>query len=128
MRKACVCRIRVAQSQDVLFRGTDHVACAADRMQQRRLEALVDLGAQAGDMHVDHIGLRIEVVFPYALQEHGAGHYLARMAHQILQKTELARLQVDRLAVAGGRPGEQVQFKIADRKLGLHGGRSPATH
>src|SRR5581483_11510314 len=42
----------------------DHVAGAADGMEQRPIEALVDLGTQPRNMHVDHVGLRIEVIVP----------------------------------------------------------------
>src|SRR5580698_5226348 len=59
----------------------DHVARAADRVQERRVEAFVDFGAQPADMHVDHICLGIEMIFPHAFQEHGAGHDLAGVAH-----------------------------------------------
>jgi hypothetical protein len=50
-------------------------------MQQRGFESLVDLGAQPADMHVDHIGLGIEMIFPHAFQQHGTGHHLTGMAH-----------------------------------------------
>ena len=40
-------------------------------MDQLRLEALVDLAAQAADMGFHHIGLRIEMEVPDLLQQHG---------------------------------------------------------
>src|SRR5262245_19635983 len=46
---------------------TDHVPRAADRMQQRRREALVDLGPQPGNVHVDHVGLWVEMIVPNVL-------------------------------------------------------------
>ena len=81
------------------------------------VEALVDLGAQAGDVHVDHVGLRIEVIFPDAFEQHGAGDDLPGVAHQIFEQAELARLQVDGLAVTGGGAGEQVEFEFAHRQF-----------
>ena len=65
----------------ILCVRTDHVTRAADGMQQRHLEALVDLGAQARDMHVDDIGLGIEMIFPDIFQQHRAGDNLSGVAH-----------------------------------------------
>ena len=50
-------------------------------------------------MDVDHVGLRVEAVVPDLLEEHGAGHHLARVAQQHLEDLELARLQLE-----AGRP------------------------
>ncbi len=33
-------------------------------------------------MHIDDIGLRVEVIVPDALEQHRAGHDLTRVAHQ----------------------------------------------
>ena len=49
------------------------VAHAAYRMQQRPVRYVVQLAAQAADMHVDHIGAGVEMIVPHALQQHGAG-------------------------------------------------------
>src|SRR5689334_13514098 len=49
------------------------IAGAADGMQQRPVEPLVDLLAQAADVGVDQAGVRIEPVVPQLLQHHGAG-------------------------------------------------------
>src|SRR5690606_29530527 len=70
--------------------GVEAVARAADGMQQRALEAAVDLRAQPADVHVDHVGLRVEVVVPDALEQHRARDHLTRMAHQELEQLELA--------------------------------------
>ena len=91
-QERCVCRAprsRPASAGAV----TDHVSRAADGVDQRVLEALVDLGAQAADMHVDDIGLRVEMIVPDVLQQHGARHHLAGVLHQIFEQAELARLQ-----------------------------------
>src|SRR5512132_1389161 len=86
-----------------LGRGTQAIPGAAHRMQQWCLESLVDLRTQATDVHVDDVRLRIEVVVPDALEQHGSGYDLALVAHQVLEQSELPRLQVDRLAGAGHR-------------------------
>src|SRR5579872_7406875 len=65
------------------FAVTDHVSCAAHGVQQRLGEALVDLRAQPRDVDVDDVGLRIEVIIPDVLQQHGAGDHLAGVLHEI---------------------------------------------
>src|ERR1700694_4277134 len=92
---------------------TDHVPGAAHGMQERLVEALVDLGAQPRHVHVDHVGLRGEVRVPHVLEQHGAGDYLAGMAHEIFQEPELARLQRDVLAAAGHRVSKPVELEVA---------------
>src|ERR1700688_1730256 len=72
---------------------TDHISRASDGVQKRRLEIPVDLGAQARDMHVDHVGLRIEMIVPDMFEQHRAGDNLAGVLHQIFEQAEFARLQ-----------------------------------
>src|SRR5271165_74051 len=80
---------------------TNHVSGAAHGAEQRRVEIPIDLCAKARHMHVDHVGLRIEMIIPHVLEQHGAGDYLARILHQIFQQPEFARLQNDFLAGPG---------------------------
>src|SRR5689334_9943563 len=61
------------------------VAGAAHRVQHRPREALVDLLAQAADMHVDHVGLRVEMIVPDILQQHRPRDDVPRMAHQVFE-------------------------------------------
>src|ERR1700727_2528639 len=84
---------------------TNHVTGAANRAEQRRVEVAIDLGAQARHVHVDHIGLRIEVIVPDMFEQHGARDHLAGVLHEIFQQTEFARLQCDFL----GPPGHLVR-------------------
>src|SRR5436305_6303736 len=100
---------------------TDHVSGAADRVQQGPLKTLVDLGAQPRNMHIDDVGLRIEVIIPDVLQKHGAGHHLAGMLHQIFEQTKLARLQRQFVLAAGDTMRKPVEFEIADVVSGLFG-------
>src|SRR5882757_4994424 len=93
---------------------TDHVSGAADRMQQRPLKTLVDLGAQPRNVHVDHVGLRIEMIVPDVLQQHGARHHLAGMLHQIFEQAEFARLERQLVLAACDAMGEPVELEIAD--------------
>src|SRR4029079_11915389 len=97
---------------------TDGVAGAADGVQQRRRKVLVDLRAKARDMHVDDVGLRIEMIIPYVLEQHGAGHHLARMLHEIFQQAKLSRLEDNRFAGARHLMREPVENEIADHETG----------
>src|SRR5258708_29853433 len=77
---------------------TDHITRAANGMQKRRLETLVDFGPQTRDVNIDDIGLGVKIVFPDIFQKHGPGHDLPGMPHQIFEQTKLASLKLD------GRP------------------------
>jgi len=65
-------------------------------------------------MHVDHIGLRIEMIVPDIFQQHGARHHLAGVLHQIFQQAKLARLQRQLFLAAGDAVREPVELEIAD--------------
>src|ERR1700761_4387931 len=100
---------------------TDHVSRAANGMKQRPLETLVDLGAQPRNMHVNDIGLRIEVIIPDVFQQHGARDHLARMLHQIFQKAEFARLQCQLILATHHAVREPVELQITDAVGGVFG-------
>ncbi len=65
------------------------------------------------------------MIMPDFLEQHGAGHKLPRMAHQIFEKRIFARKQIDGLATALYRMGEKVHLQIADPQHGF-GGRGLA--
>src|SRR3546814_21014151 len=73
--------------------GADAVAAATVDVDQRRAEALVDFLAQAADVDVHHVGLRMEVEVPHDLAPHGEGDHHAGVAHQVLQTLEHLRLE-----------------------------------
>src|SRR5271166_727464 len=98
---------------------TNHVSRPAHGAQQRRVKIAVDLGAQARYMHIDHVGLRIEMVIPHMLEQHGAGDDLPGVLHQIFQQAELARLEDDLLAAPGHLVRQPVEGQIADLEHGL---------
>src|SRR5256885_846638 len=68
----------------------------ADRLQQLFLERPIDLLAQAAHEHVDDVRLRIEAVLPDVREDHRLRDDFAGVAHQVLQKGELPRPQIDR--------------------------------
>jgi hypothetical protein len=70
-------------------------------------------------MRVDDVGLGLEVIVPQILEQHGAGHHVAGMAHQIFEQLELLRLQLDLAAAARDPAGHHVDLQIADRKRAL---------
>ena len=77
-------------------------------------------------MDVDDVGLGIEVILPHLLEQHGAGHRLAGVAHHEFEELKLARLQVDFLALAMHRAADQVHFQFADPQHGLNRTGLPA--
>src|SRR6185312_4049395 len=77
---------------------TDHVSGAAHGVDKGGVEIAIDLGAQSRHMHVDDVGLRVEVIVPDVFQQHGAGDDLAGVLHEIFEQPVLARLQHDLLA------------------------------
>ena len=96
------------------FAVADHIPCAANRMQQSLGETFINLRAQPRDVHVDDVGLRVEMVIPHVLEQHGASHDLTRVLHEIFEQAELARLQNDLVACAGYLMRQPVELEIAD--------------
>ena len=70
-------------------------------------------------MDIDDVGLGVEVVVPDVLQQHRAGDHLAGVPHQVLEDTELPRLEVDRLTRPGDLVGDQIHLEIGDPQNGL---------
>ena len=66
-------------------------------------------------MHVDHIGLGVEMDTPYLLEQHAARDDLIRVAHQKLEKIELARLQRNFASGAMHLARQEIKHQIADR-------------
>src|SRR5215472_6243214 len=93
---------------------TNHVPGAPNGAQEGRVEIAIDFGAQARYMHIDHIGLRIEMIVPDVLKQHCAGNDLACVLHEIFEQSELARLQDDFLAPAHDFVRKPVQGEIGD--------------
>src|SRR6476619_911853 len=98
--------------------AAEPVAGAAHGVQQGFRKTRVDLLPQAADVHVDDVGLRIEVVVPHRLEQHRAGDHAFGLAHQVFEQAELARQQFDALAAALRFAGEQVEFEVGHAQLG----------
>jgi hypothetical protein len=82
-------------------------------MQQSLGETLINFRPQPRDVHVDDVGLRVEVVIPNIFQQHGAGHHLTRMFHEIFEQAELSRLQDDFFPAARHLMRQPVEFEVA---------------
>ena len=78
-------------------------------MQQLRREVSVDLAAQTADLDIDDIGLRVKVIIPDRLEEHGPGDHLSLVPHKLFEQPELARLESNRLAGTLRPPRPQIQ-------------------
>src|SRR5271165_2287431 len=114
-RKASVANI--IRWKEVLWSSlfsTNTVSAAANCSDQGRFRVFVDFLAQAAQLYVKDLCLRLELVFPDSLEEHGTRHDLTRMAHQELKQPELTRHQrnFDTGALYGSR--DEVHLKVAD--------------
>ena len=69
-------------------------------------------------MHVDDVGLRVEMVSRHVFEEHRAGYHPPGMAHQVFEQLELASLQLDHLVVAPDLVGQQVEIEVGDVEPG----------
>ena len=68
-------------------------------------------------MHVDDVGLRIEMIVPDVLQQHGAGDYLPGVLHQIFEQPELSGLQHDLGLAAAHTVRQPVKLEIAEIEI-----------
>src|SRR5580692_7593928 len=93
---------------------TNHVTGAANSVEQRRVEVAIDLGAQARHMHIDYIGLRIEMIVPHMFEQHGARDHLAGVLHQKFEQPKFARLQDDFLGPARDFVRQPVKRQVGD--------------
>jgi hypothetical protein len=86
-------------------------------VQQRLGEALVDLLSQPAHMHVDDVGLRVEMIVPHIFEQHRARHHLAGVSHEEFEQAEFARQELDVLRAASHAARQQVHLEIADLEL-----------
>jgi hypothetical protein len=63
---------------------------------------------------IDDIGLGIEMVVPHLLQQHGPGHDLTAVTHEVLEQAELPGLQLDLSPGAPDPARQQVHLQIRD--------------
>src|SRR5271169_2102136 len=115
---------RKLEVRKILGRTADTIPCPSNRMDQLRLEAFVNLGAQPADMGFDHVRARIEMNVPDVLEQHRARDHLVSMAHQVFKQAEYPRLQLDQLPATPHCARQQIEFQIKHVQSRLSGGRT----
>ena len=83
-------------------------------MQQGRLVVGVDFGTEATDVHINHVGLRIEMIIPNGFQHHRARHDLTGMTHEVFEQAILAWKQRYSDTVPRRFVFHQIKFEVAD--------------
>src|SRR5262249_56394220 len=98
------------------LRNAKDIADATNGVKRRRLRRFVELASQAGHQHLDDVGLRIEIIAPYALQDHRLRHRPSDVPHEILEQRELTGLEIDATTAAGDVSREEIDDEIAGRQ------------
>src|SRR5229473_148686 len=106
--------------------GTEPVAGPAQRSNQLRLEAVVDLASQPSDQHLEQVGKRVMVVVPHMRGNGGAVEDAAPMQHEQLQQGELLRTEGNRPAAALHLAGPQIDFEVGNPMSRRRQGRPAA--
>jgi len=86
----------------------EHKAGAANGANKGRVAGHIDLMPQFADVDVDQVRLRHIAIMPNVLQEHCAGNDLAGTAHEIFQKFELGRQQIENALATHGAAFDQI--------------------
>src|SRR5512137_2816463 len=86
----------------------DNIPDSADGVDQLLLVVPVDLVPQAANQDVHDVGLRVEMVVPDVLQDHGLRNHSAGVAHEIFEQAEFARLELDGLPGSNGFARDEV--------------------
>ena len=95
----------------------ERVAGAAAGVNQLHLMPVVDLPAQALDVDLDEVRLRIEAVVPDMLGDVAAAHDLPLAPRQVLEQGEFLGGELDGAAGTGDAPGPGVDQEVIDRQL-----------
>src|SRR5581483_4131894 len=93
------------------LRGFKDITDSANGLQASFVR--IDLGPEAVDEDVDDVGLRIEAVVKYMLEDHRLGDGAAGVAQEVFEQGKFAALQLDFFAGAHGFAGKEVEFDVA---------------
>src|SRR5215218_6780426 len=104
--------------------STEHVPRSADRVQQPRLAAGLELAAQVGDEDLDRVRRGERVVAPDLLEQPLARHDDALVAHQVLEQLELALRELDGADAAHDLVRVGVERQVGDDERGTAPGRA----
>src|ERR1700674_1830901 len=94
------------------FRNSQTVAHPADRMYQLRRSILVNLLAQAVDVHFNEVGLAIKMAIPNMLDDFTAGNKFGCVKQEEFEERKFFGRQGDYLKATRGTPPMTVQRKI----------------
>src|SRR5919198_5872772 len=92
----------------------EDVARAADRMEESRLATGFELPSQVGDEDLDRVRDRERVVAPHLVEQLLARDDQALVAHQVLEKLELALRELDPAVAARDLVRIGVEHQVAD--------------
>src|ERR1700721_2191055 len=90
------------------------VAHSSDRANERLVVARIYFAAKIVDVHIHHVGHRIEIELPYLLDNGGACDRLAFVTHQELEQSKFLRAQIDGMAAALNGVCHAVDFQVTD--------------
>src|SRR5690606_32273459 len=97
-----------------LLLALDLVADAAHRLDERAVEATVNLVAQVVDVDIDHVRERVEVVLPDSIDDLRAGERPPGVAHEVLEQGELFRCEFDHLPAAARLMPEEIEREVGN--------------
>src|SRR5512143_154869 len=86
---------RNASERRSLRTFSNNITRSADGVNQLGLEILVHFVPQSADPRVNDVGMRIEIVVPDMLHDHGPGNHLPGIAHEVFEEGELTGLKFD---------------------------------
>src|SRR3989442_6976329 len=92
----------------------EHVADAAQRVDQLVVERIVQLGAQTAHGDIDDVGVAVEIHVPHLIGDQRARQHLACVAHEIVEQCVFARGQLDAAACASDAPAQPVDLEVGD--------------
>src|SRR6266545_366530 len=90
------------------------VPAAAQRGDEFRLEAVVDLAAQPAHQDLQDVDERVVVLVPHVRGDRGAVEHAPRMQHEQLEQGELLRGEGDGPAAAVHLPGAEIHLQVRD--------------
>src|SRR3954447_3301527 len=91
----------------------------------RGAERGIDLATQVPDVHLDHVGVSPVSDTPHVVQDLLLGPWSALVAHQVLEKGELASRELDGGLPAAHGASARIEHEIVDHDLDRVAGGGP---